>query len=68
MLETAAPGEEGGSGVTEEGMGVDGSGKEKSSVEMQLLTGMTYNPLSGRWREVERTDVNYIASFTCQNG
>ena len=36
-------------------------------MEMQLLTGMAYNPISGRWREVEHTDVNYIASFSHAN-
>ena len=63
MLDTAAAGEGGGgSGGSEE------EGPRGRRVEMQLLTGMAYNPVSGRWREVDRTDVNYIASFTCRGG
>ena len=31
---------------------------------MDLLAGMLYNPATGRWKAIEGTAVNYIASFT----
>jgi len=69
MLETAPPGEdEAGEGKGRgRGAGAGGGSGDGGGLEMQLLTGMAYNPISGRWREVEHTDVNYIASFSHAN-
>ena len=36
---------------------------DEADLTLDRMTGMSYNPLTGRWRLSTDTGVNYIASF-----
>ena len=37
---------------------------DEEGLALDRMSGMSYNPLTGRWRLSNDTNVNYIASFT----